>query len=78
MRHTGKGSSHMLLHDLLRSAGLALPAGGLPNPNISAVREDSRLVRPGDLRRLDAAFFTVNGIISVLLGTLGIVDVLLG
>ena len=23
------------------------------------------LVRPGDLRRLDAAFFTVNGIISV-------------
>jgi len=23
------------------------------------------LVRPGDLRRLDAAFFTVNGVISV-------------
>jgi 4-hydroxybenzoate polyprenyltransferase len=23
------------------------------------------LVRPGDLRRLDAAFFTMNGIISV-------------
>jgi 4-hydroxybenzoate polyprenyltransferase len=24
------------------------------------------LVKPGDLRRLDAAFFTVNGVISVL------------
>jgi 4-hydroxybenzoate polyprenyltransferase len=23
------------------------------------------LVRPGDLRRLDAAFFTVNGVISI-------------
>jgi 4-hydroxybenzoate polyprenyltransferase len=26
---------------------------------------EHRLVRPGDLRRLDAAFFTVNGLISV-------------
>jgi 4-hydroxybenzoate polyprenyltransferase len=26
---------------------------------------EHRLVRPGDLRRLDAAFFTVNGVISV-------------
>jgi 4-hydroxybenzoate polyprenyltransferase len=32
------------------------------------------LVRPTDLSKVGHAFFTVNGIISVLLGTLGIVD----
>ena len=34
---------------------------------------EHRLVRPGDLRRLDAAFFTMNGIVSVvvLLGAMG-------
>ena len=35
------------------------------------------LVRPDDLSKVTLAFFTVNGIISVLLGTLGIADVLL-
>ena len=34
------------------------------------------LVRPGDLSRVNVAFFTINGIISVLLGTAGIVDAL--
>jgi 4-hydroxybenzoate polyprenyltransferase len=33
------------------------------------------LVRGGDLSRLNVAFFTVNGIISLLVATLGIVDV---
>ena len=33
------------------------------------------LVRPDDLSRVGVAFFTVNGVISVLLGTLGIADV---
>jgi 4-hydroxybenzoate polyprenyltransferase len=33
------------------------------------------LVRPDDLSKVSLAFFTVNGIISVVLGTLGIVDV---
>ncbi len=34
---------------------------------------EHRLVRPGDLRRLDAAFFTMNGIVSVVvfLGAMG-------
>ncbi len=36
------------------------------------------LVHPDDLSKVGLAFFTVNGIISVLLGTLGIIDVLLG
>ncbi len=35
------------------------------------------LVKPTDLSKVGLAFFTVNGIISVLLGTLGIVDVLM-
>ena len=35
------------------------------------------LVKPTDLSRVGLAFFTVNGIISVVLGTLGIIDVLL-
>jgi 4-hydroxybenzoate polyprenyltransferase len=33
------------------------------------------LVRPDDLTKVGLAFFTVNGVISVLLGTLGIIDV---
>ena len=35
------------------------------------------LVKPNDLSKVGLAFFTVNGIISVLLGTLGIIDVFL-
>jgi hypothetical protein len=34
------------------------------------------LVRPGDLRRLDAAFFTMNGVISVAFFAFVLVDVL--
>jgi 4-hydroxybenzoate polyprenyltransferase len=33
------------------------------------------LVRADDLSRVGLAFFTVNGVISIVLGTLGIVDV---
>jgi 4-hydroxybenzoate polyprenyltransferase len=33
------------------------------------------LVKPTDLSKVGLAFFTVNGIISLLLGTLGIIDV---
>ena len=36
------------------------------------------LVRPGDLRRLDAAFFTVNGVISVVFFGFVALDVLVG
>ena len=34
------------------------------------------LVKPDDLSKVNVAFFTVNGVISLLLGTLGIADVL--
>ena len=33
------------------------------------------LVRPGDLRRLDAAFFTMNGVISVGFAAFVVADV---
>jgi 4-hydroxybenzoate polyprenyltransferase len=37
------------------------------------VAYEHQLVKPGDLRRLDAAFFTMNGIVSVVvfLGAMG-------
>lgn len=38
---------------------------------------EHRLVRPDDLRRVNLAFFTLNGVVSVVLGTAGILAVLL-
>jgi len=35
------------------------------------------IVRPGDLSRLNAAFFTANGVLSVAVGILGIADLFL-
>src|SRR4051812_39711755 len=39
----------MLLYDLLRSLPARLDLAGVPNLDITGVREDSRQVRPGDL-----------------------------
>jgi UDP-N-acetylmuramoyl-L-alanyl-D-glutamate--2,6-diaminopimelate ligase len=39
----------MLLHALLRQLDPGIPLTGLANPEINGVREDSRLVQPGDL-----------------------------
>jgi 4-hydroxybenzoate polyprenyltransferase len=54
---------------LLVVAGLGLPVGTLYWFGVGVVAAlllyEHSLVRPGDLRRLDAAFFTVNGVISV-------------
>jgi 4-hydroxybenzoate polyprenyltransferase len=54
---------------LLAAAGLALDVGILYWLGVAAVAAllvyEHALVRPDDLRRLDAAFFTVNGVISV-------------
>ena len=44
---------------------------------IALLMVEHSLVSPTDLSKVGIAFFTVNGIISVLLGTLGIIDVLL-
>ncbi len=39
---------------------------------------EHHLVRPGDLSRLDAAFFTMNGVMSVTVFTFAMVDVVIG
>jgi 4-hydroxybenzoate polyprenyltransferase len=60
---------HTLTVVLLAAVGLGLHLGLLYWLGVAAVTVllayEHTLVRPGDLRRLDAAFFTVNGIISV-------------
>jgi 4-hydroxybenzoate polyprenyltransferase len=54
---------------LLAAAGAGLDVGGLYWAGVAAVAlllaYEHSLVRPGDLRRLDTAFFTMNGVISV-------------
>jgi 4-hydroxybenzoate polyprenyltransferase len=53
----------------LVAAGLGLDVGFFYWLGVAAVAlllaYEHSLVRPGDLRRLDAAFFTVNGVISL-------------
>jgi 4-hydroxybenzoate polyprenyltransferase len=60
---------HTLTVALLVAAGLGLEVGILYWLGVAAVAllllYEHSLLRPGDLRRLDAAFFTVNGVISV-------------
>ena len=66
---------------LLALAGLGLDVGPAYWLGVVAVAlllgYEHALVRPGDLRRLDAAFFTVNGIISIVFLGFVLADVLL-
>jgi 4-hydroxybenzoate polyprenyltransferase len=66
---------------LLIATGLGLDVGVLYWLGVAAVAAllvyEHSLIRPGDLRRLDAAFFTVNGVISVVFGAFVIADVLI-
>jgi 4-hydroxybenzoate polyprenyltransferase len=61
-------------------AGIGLGTGALYWAGVLAVAlllgYEHSLVRPGDLRRLDAAFFTVNGVISVVFFAFVALDVL--
>jgi 4-hydroxybenzoate polyprenyltransferase len=65
---------------LLAVAGTGLRAGALYWLGVAAVAAllayEHAIVRPGDLRRLDAAFFTVNGVISVVYFAFVALDVL--
>jgi 4-hydroxybenzoate polyprenyltransferase len=60
---------HLLTIVLIVAVGLGLKLGWLYWLGVAAVAVllayEHALVRPGDLRRLNAAFFTVNGLISV-------------
>jgi 4-hydroxybenzoate polyprenyltransferase len=65
---------------LLALAGLGLDVGVLYWLGVAAVGAllayEHSLVRPGDLRRLDRAFFTMNGVISVTFFAFVLVDAL--
>ena len=60
---------HALTVTLLAAAGLGLDVGVAYWLGVSVVAGlllyEHSLIRPGDLRRLDTAFFTMNGVISV-------------
>ncbi len=66
---------------LLAAAGLGLGVGILYWLGVGAVAAllvyEHSLIRPGDLRRLDAAFFTINGVISVVFCAFVVADALL-
>jgi 4-hydroxybenzoate polyprenyltransferase len=66
---------------LLVLAGLGLDVGVAYWLGVAAVAAllgyEHSLVRPGDLKRLDAAFFTVNGVISIVFLCFVLADVVL-
>jgi 4-hydroxybenzoate polyprenyltransferase len=65
----GARALHVATVALLAVAGLGLPVGVLYWLGVAAVTVllgyEHTLIGPGDLRRLDLAFFTMNGVISV-------------
>ncbi len=76
----GARAFHLLTVALLALAGVGLAVGFWYWLGVAAVAAlllyEHSLVRPGDLRRLDAAFFTVNGVISVLFFAFVLADAL--
>ena len=77
----GARSQHLGTVGLLTAAGLGVDAGLGYWLGVGAVAAllayEHSLVRPGDLRRLDAAFFTVNGVISIVFLAFVLADVIL-
>ena len=76
----GARALHLSTIVLLAAAGSGLHVGALYWAGVAAVAGlllyEHTLVRPGDLRRLDAAFFTMNGVISVAFFAFVLADVL--
>jgi 4-hydroxybenzoate polyprenyltransferase len=76
----GARALHLATVGLLVSVGLGLETGWFYWLGVAAVAllllYEHLLIRPGDLRRLDAAFFTVNGVISVTFFVFVLLDVL--
>jgi 4-hydroxybenzoate polyprenyltransferase len=76
----GARALHLLTVALLVAVGLGAGVGVAYWLGVAAVAVlllyEHSLIRPGDLRRLDAAFFTVNGVISVVFLAFVLVDVL--
>jgi 4-hydroxybenzoate polyprenyltransferase len=76
----GARALHLATIVLLAAAGIGLDVGLLYWLGVAIVASlllyEHTLVRPGDLRRLDAAFFTMNGVISVAFFAFVLADVL--
>jgi len=76
----GARALHLTTIALLVAAGLGLDVGALYWAGVAIVAAllfyEHTLVRPDDLRRLDAAFFTMNGVISVAFFAFVLADVL--
>jgi 4-hydroxybenzoate polyprenyltransferase len=76
----GARALHLLTLVLLTVTGLGLDVGILYWLGVLVVAllllYEHLLVRPGDLRRLDAAFFTMNGVISLAFFAFVLADVL--
>lgn len=76
----GARALHIATIVLLIATGLGLSVGPLYWVGVAAVGclllYEHTLVRPGDLRRLDAAFFTMNGVISLAFFAFVLADVL--
>ena len=76
----GARAAHALTVAALCIVGAALSLGWWYWIGVAAVTAllvyEHAIVRPGDLRRLDAAFFTVNGVISVLFCAFVVAEVL--
>ena len=76
----GARLSHAATVACLVAAGLGLDVGALYWLGVAAVAAllayEHSLVRPNDLRRLDTAFFTMNGVISVVFAAFVIADAL--
>jgi 4-hydroxybenzoate polyprenyltransferase len=76
----GARTLHLATVALLVAAGVGLHVGWLYWVGVACVAGllayEHSLVRPGDLRRLDAAFFTMNGVISVAFFVFVLADVL--
>jgi 4-hydroxybenzoate polyprenyltransferase len=75
----GARAFHLLTLALLGAVGAGLALGAWYWLGVAAVAAllayEHALVRPSDLRRLDAAFFTVNGVIAVILLAFVVLDV---
>lgn len=76
----GARAFHAVSVALLAAVGAGLSAGALYWSGVVVVAAlllyEHSIVRPGDLRRLDAAFFTVNGILSVVFFAFAALDTL--
>lgn len=74
-------TTHVVAFGCLVLTGLASPQlgtiwfGAVTAVGVLLIVEH-RLVKPNDLSKVGLAFFTVNGVIAVLLGTAGIIDAL--